>query len=50
MKWTFALDNSIGSNGESGEWWIVTDGETEFQSFDEADAEWLCDFLNVNDA
>ncbi len=50
MTWTVASESVNWSNGEvDGEWWIVTNGEREFQAFDEDDARWLCDQLNAND-
>lgn len=50
MKWKIDYDNDVGPNDEGfWEWWNVTNGEVFFKANSEADAKWLCDFLNRYD-
>jgi hypothetical protein len=50
QKWRVDYGNDVGPDDEGfWEWWIVTDGEKEFNCDDQSDAEWLQKQLNSSD-
>ncbi len=53
MKWTIEFDPDPDNDGFPLGWTIMEgDGDDDkvFRCVKEADAQWLCDFLNANDA
>lgn len=47
--WVVERENDTGpDDGGYCEWWDISDGETEYRTYDgEDDAQWLCDLLNA---